>query len=176
MAKRNARKVLIEVQRLECRRPLSHAAVPVPEAVTPARPVSEVSQIVTTLATRRDVMYRRVTRGGPTYRQVVEEIFTHIFPSGGSYQGVSVSRDNVIAERIESNGQGGYWLTVRARYSGRVKVGPVSVPVAAERVRIYYDNGGIRMDLGGFKGAIDTRSIGRYVRARLPKSGFGFSS
>ncbi len=65
---------------------------------------------------------------------------------------------NVIAERVETNGEGGWWITVRARYSGSL----YGIPVVAERARIYYDNGGITVDLGGVKGAVDTRSVGQW--------------
>lgn len=117
-------------------------------------------------AATREIMYDRVFNGGPTYGQLVEQFFSQqVFPRGASYKAVSVTRDNVICESVRTNGRGGYWIRCRARYSGRV----FGIGAVAERARVHYDNGGIRVDLGGMRGAINTRSIGRWVKARLPK-------
>jgi len=51
----------------------------------------------------------------------------------------------------------------RARYSGRILFASVT-----ERVRVDYDNGPIRVDLGGLKGALSTKGIGRFLTGELP--------
>lgn len=84
---------------------------------------------------------------------------------------VGVQRDNVIAERVETNEKGGWWITVRARYSGTYRVNKYTpkIQVGAERVRFYYDNGGVRVDLGGAKGVLDTKAAGAWIKKYLPK-------
>lgn len=122
------------------------------------------SGLVSTKADRINLISQPTFPGGPTYGQAAETFFAStVFPAGASYKGVSVTRDNVIAERVETNGRGGWYVTVRARYSGRL----FGVPIAAERVRVAYDNGGITVDLGGIKGAINTRSLGRWIQDTL---------
>ena len=110
-----------------------------------------------------DVMYKSIGPGGPTYKQVVETGFSYIFPERLEFKGIGVRRDNVIAERIATNGRGGWWISVRARYSGN---GPFGVGVA-ERATIHYDNGGVRLDIGGMKGIINTRGVDPWVRTNL---------
>lgn len=114
---------------------------------------------------------------GLTFGQMAEKFFAaYVFPPRMeiTYKGVTagINRDNVICERFESNGskdikKKGYWITCRARYSGFVRVGVVKFPVGAERARVYYDNGKIRVDLGGLKGAFNTKSIGKWVKTNF---------
>jgi hypothetical protein len=130
-------------------------------------------QLVSVSRSNSDVMNRRHW-SGLTFGQMAEQFFAaYVFPPSAQmqYKGITVGlqRDNVICERFESNGRGGYWITCRARYSGYVKILGKKVKVGAERVRVYYDNGGIRADLGGIKGAVDTRSIGKWVQDNFPK-------
>lgn len=111
-----------------------------------------------THAQRRDIRNDIVYPGGPTYEAVVRGFFEmYIFPASLKYEGVGVSRDNVIVEKIERNGNN-FWLTVRARYSGNI----VGVGVA-ERAYVHYDNGHVRLDIGGLKGLINTQAIANYV-------------
>lgn len=114
---------------------------------------------------RFDISGRRPVANGPTYAQIVETIFARVFPERLEYKGVGIRRDNVIAERVETNGRGGYWLSVRARYSGNI----LGVGVA-ERARVHYDNGGIRVDLGGMRGLLNTRALGEWIAGRLPRT------
>jgi hypothetical protein len=118
-------------------------------------------------------IWLEIIRNQP-YTQLVEEFFAAtVFAPGGeiTYKGITVGvkRDNVIAERIETDGHGGWWLTVRARYSGYTRIAGKKVRVGAERVRVYYDDGQVKVDLGGFKGAVNTKSIKAWVKKNLPK-------
>jgi hypothetical protein len=106
------------------------------------------------LAERRSIGGEPVFPGGPTYERTIQTFFeTYVFPAELKYQGVGVERDNVIVEKVERDGNS-FWFSVRARYSGNL----FGVGVA-ERARVHYDNGHIRVDLGGLKGIVNTRSI-----------------
>ncbi|MBI4964736.1 MAG: hypothetical protein HY913_15765 [Desulfomonile tiedjei] len=89
-----------------------------------------------------------VTAGYGEYVRILCEAY--VFPQELSYQGVGIHRDNVVVERVERDGQS-WWITCRARYSGTI----MGIGVA-DRARVHYDNGGIRVDLGGLHGVIDT--------------------
>lgn len=123
-------------------------------------------------AQNREIMHDQLWPGGPTYGKLVEQFFgQYVFPTGGTYNGIGVSRDSVNCESVRTNGRGGYWIRCRARYSGKVfgrEVG-VSHPV------VHYDNGGVRVDVDSLHGLINTRSAANailgWVQARLPHSG-----
>jgi hypothetical protein len=121
----------------------------------------------------QDVRNKKLPTGGLTYGQVAEQFFAStVFPNGieGTFYGVTVglTRDNVICETCEWNGGTGLWVTCRARYSGKVNLGPLGKKsVGAERVRVYYQNGNIKVDLGGMKGVINTRSISDWVTKQV---------
>lgn len=105
-------------------------------------------------AQRHDISSDVIYPGGPTYAEVVRIFFeTHVFPARLEYEGVGVSRDNVIVERVERNGNS-FWITVRSRYSGNI----FGIGVA-DRARVHYDNGHIQVDLGGLIGVLNTQSI-----------------
>lgn len=112
--------------------------------------------------------------GGPTYGELAETFFaTYVFGSLEYDAGVAkvgISPDNVICDKFDWDGNTGFWLTVRARYSGKVKVGAVSKSVGAERVYVYYTNGNVKVDLGGLKGVLNTKGIADWVKTKvLPK-------
>jgi hypothetical protein len=116
------------------------------------------------LAQRRDVRADRIVPGGPTYEQTVQTFFeAYVFPARLEYEGVGVSRDNVIVEKVERDGNS-FWITVRARYSGSL----FGIGVA-ERARVHYDNGHIRVDLGGLHGVLNTRSIADSLLPQLTR-------
>lgn len=115
-------------------------------------------------ADRKDVTNDPVFPGIPlTYGEAVEQYCEqYVFPDRLEYKGIGVHRDNCIAEKVERDGNS-WWFTCRARYSGRI--GFVGV---AERARIHYDNGQVRVDLGGLKGVLNTEAATNWLKQANP--------
>jgi hypothetical protein len=108
----------------------------------------------------------------PTYEEAAEELGKKILPERGEIEyagvGVGVKRKNCICERCERDGSN-WWITCRARYVGTYKVLGQEREVGAERVRVYYNNGSVKVDLGGLKGAVDTKSAKKVIEAAIKK-------
>ncbi|MEM7114810.1 MAG: RICIN domain-containing protein [Chloroflexota bacterium] len=113
---------------------------------------------------KRDVRNESIIPGGPTYRKVIQSFFAkYVFPQELKYKGTGVSRDNVIVEKVVRDGNS-WWITCRARYSGTI----LGVGVA-DRARVHYKNGHIKVDIGGLKGVINTDGIMPWVNKKLNK-------
>jgi hypothetical protein len=145
--------------------PLTPKLTPPPSPVATPGPVTLpiIAPIAEAAGQRRSVTNERVFPGGPTYGQTVETYFATVFPSGGTYNGVTVSRDKIVAERVETDDNGGWWITVRGSYS----VSILGKKIAAERVYVSYDNGNVTVSTGGFKGIFSTSGIANWVRGTL---------
>lgn len=116
------------------------------------------------MAQGANIRDQRPLPNGPTYGTILKTgLEQYVFPKGMTYKGVSITRDRVIVRYIRTNGRGGIWFNAYARYSGRL--GPFGV--VSERATLQYDNGGVNVDLGGMRGVLNTRGLGKWLAQNL---------